>query len=379
VRVGIDYRTALVNREGIGRATRELVRALARLPDAPELQLFGWTLARSEVKRAELGLEGTRAHLARLRFPSRWIPRVCRWAGRGADDLAGGCDVFHHTQTHVLPVRRAVETSMVFDCIWARPGSGLTDEAAERMAQGVRALSNRCARIFVPTRFVQDDLVRTLGLDSAQIVVTHLGCDHVLRNLPERLAPPAQPYVLTVSRVDARKNHVRMLRVFERLAREGFPHRWIVAGPRGFGAEEFERALEASSARECVERREFVPDAELAPLYAGASLFLFASLDEGFGLPPLEAMACGAPVVASSAACLPEVLADGALLPDPRDEDALFEAARRVLSDAGFARDLARRGRERAAGMTWTRCAKASLRGWRAASAAPAGSTPHGR
>jgi glycosyltransferase involved in cell wall biosynthesis len=373
VRVGIDYRTALVNREGIGRATRELVRALARLPDAPELRLFGWTLARSEVERAGLGLEGTRAHLARLRFPSRWIPRLCRWTGRGADDLAGGCDVFHHTQTHVLPVRGAVETAMVFDCIWARKGSGLTDEAAERMAQGVRALAARCARIFVPTRFVQDDLVRTLRIDSAQSVVTHLGCDHVLRNLPERVAPPAHPYVLTVSRVDARKNHLRMLHVVERLARKGFPQRWIVAGPRGFGAEEFERALEASPVRERVERREFVPDAELAALYAGASLFLFASLDEGFGLPPLEAMACGAPVVASNAACLPEVLGDGALLSDPRDEDALFESARQVLSDAEFARELACRGRERAAAMSWTRCAQSSLQGWRAAIATRAG------
>ena len=76
MRVGLDYRTALVNREGIGRATRELVRALQHIEDSPELRLFGWTLAKSEFARAGLGLD-PRTRLARLRFPSRWISRAC--------------------------------------------------------------------------------------------------------------------------------------------------------------------------------------------------------------------------------------------------------------------------------------------------------------
>ncbi len=365
MRIGIDYRTALVNREGIGRYTRELVRALDGLEDGPELRLFGWTLAGARIPRTELGLSSGRARLARVRFPSRWIPGLCRALRRGCDDLVGGCDVFHQTQTHVLPVRRAAETAVVFDCIWARPGSGLSDEAMERMAGGVRELCRRARRVLVPSAFVAGDLARTLGVESERIHVTWLGADHVSRRLSRKYRPPPPiPYVLTVSRIDARKNHVRMLAAYERLAREGFPHRWIVAGPRGFGAEEFERALALSPVRERVERRAFVPDAELPVLYADASLFLFASLDEGFGLPPLEAAGCGTPVVAADAASLPEVLADGALLPDPRDADAIFEAARAVLRDPALALDLSRRGHARAAELSWERCARATLTAW---------------
>ncbi len=364
VRIGIDYRTALVNREGIGRATRELVRALLALDDGPELRLFAWTLARSEVTRGELGLYGTRGHLERLRFPSRWIPRLCASLGRGADDLAGGCDLFHHTQTHVLPVRRAIETAIVFDCIWARPGSGLSDEAAARMAAGVRAQVARAARVLVPSRFVAEDVARTLGVERERIDVAWLGCDHVLRAPPPATQRPATPYILTVSRVDARKNHLRMLAAFERLAREGLPQRWIVAGPRGHGDEEFLRARDASPFRDRVERREFVPEGELAALYAQADLFLFASLDEGFGLPPLEAAALGVPVVASSGGSLPEVLGDGALLPDPLDTDAIHAAARSVLRDPGLARVLVARGRARAAELTWKSCARDTLACW---------------
>ncbi len=384
MRVGIDYRTALVNREGIGRATRELVRALATLEQPPDARLFGWTLARSEVSPAELGLPQQGVHLDRLRFPSRWIPRLCRILGRGADDLVGGCDVFHHTQTHVLPVRAAVETAIVFDCIWARPGAGLTDEAAQRMAEGVRALCTRSRRILTPSAFVADDLARSLGVHRARIDVALLGCDHVLRGTAPSRPNVEGPYVLTVSRVDARKNHVRMLRAFEIAVRAGVtasadgPLRWVVAGPHGAGAEEFEAALASSSVRERVVRLHFVPDAELRALYAHASAFLFASLDEGFGLPPLEAAALGVPVVASSAGSLPEVLGAGALLPDPRDEEAVARDLVRVLTNPEFAHDLVQRGRARAAELTWSACARDTASCWERALAGGAASSSSG-
>lgn len=366
MRVAIDYRTALVNREGIGRATRELVRALQHIEDPPELRLFGWTLAKSEVAREELGLDA-RTKLTRLRFPSRWIPRACALLGRGADELAGGADVYHHTQTHVLPVGRAIETAIVFDCIWARPGSGLTDEAAARMADGVREQVARARRILAPTAFVADDIAKTLGVERAHIDVALLGCDHVLRGGDPGPSSVDGPYALTVSRVDTRKNHARMLLAFEAAVRAGAPHRWVVAGPRGAGAEEFESALASSAVRERVVRLDFVPDTELRALYAGAGAFLFASLDEGFGLPPLEAAALGVPVVASSAGSLPEVLGDGALLPNPLDEQALARDFTAVLTDRALAEDLARRGRARATELSWANCARATTTHWRRA------------
>jgi glycosyltransferase involved in cell wall biosynthesis len=167
--------------------------------------------------------------------------------------------------------------------------------------------------------------------------------------------------VLTVARVDNRKNHVRMLAAFERLVKEGLPHRWVVAGPRGHGCEHFERALAGSSAAKRVEWRTDVSEAELPRLYAQADLFLFASLGEGFGLPPLEAMAAGAPVVTSAITSLPEVCGDAAWYVEPGDPERIFEAARRLLTERELARELVVKGHAQARKFTWKECARQTL------------------
>src|SRR5688572_23282948 len=117
MRVGNDYRPALQNREGIRRYARELVRAAIEL-GFDDLGLFGYTLAPMRSSRAELGLTGSKAELVRLRFPSRWLPALMQRLGKGADDLVGGAEVFHHTQPNLLPVRSAAEVATIFDCIF---------------------------------------------------------------------------------------------------------------------------------------------------------------------------------------------------------------------------------------------------------------------
>lgn len=368
MRVGLDYRPALVNREGIGRYARELVRGFCDHRFDANLGLFGYTLAPMRFSRAELGLADTRAELLRLRLPSRWLEPLMRFLGKGVDDLAGGCHVYHHTQPNLLPVREALEVVTIFDCIYTYDAGYLDPAVAERMTRTAKAMVQRAKRVLVPTEFVGAEVVMALGAHPARVSTTELGCDHVIRHLPaEPLPRPKDPYVLTVCRVDARKNHLRMLRAFERLVREGFPQRWLVCGPRGYGSEDFERALASSEARDRVEWRRDVSDAELPTLYAQADLFLFASLTEGFGLPPLEAMACGAPVVTSGVTSLPEICGDAAFLVEPTDEDHVFEASRRVLEEPDLADDLRRRGRARARRYTWKETAKQTLLAYQAA------------
>ena len=166
---------------------------------------------------------------------------------------------------------------------------------------------------------------------------------------------------MTVSRVDNRKNHVRMLHAFEGLVREGFPHRWIVAGPPGHGAENFARALGDSPARERVEWRRDVSEKELPGLYGKAALFLFASLNEGFGLPPLEAMVAGTPVLTSCVTSMPEVCGDAAWYCEPTDVERIFEGARRILAEPEFAEDLILRGKQNARRFTWRETARHTL------------------
>ena len=380
MRVGFDYRPALINREGIGRYAREIVRGFLEMEFGAHLGLFAYTLAGSKFSRKELGIAGSRAELVRLRFPSRWIPPLLERLGKGVDDLVGGCDVFHHTNPHLLHVRRAVEVATIFDCIYVadseedpahRPGY-LSHEAALRMTAAAKEMVARVKMVIVPSQFVGAEVVMTFGVPPERVAIAHLGCDHVARDLPPGGFPKAEePYVLTVSRVDARKNHLRMLEAFEGLVKEGLPHRWIVAGPPGHGAELFDRALERSPARARVERRPFVADEDLPKLYAQADLFLFASLNEGFGLPPLEAMACGTPVVASCVTSMPEVLGDAAFLVEPTDSERIFEASRRILTEPEIARELAEKGYRRAREFTWKECARRTLLAYREATKAP--------
>lgn len=364
MRIGIDYRSALVNREGIGRTTRELARALAGYGLDEDLRLWAWTLQRSPFARSELGLH-PRTRLSRLRFPSRWIEPLCRWTGRGVDDFLGGVDVFHHSQPVRLPVRVANETCMVYDCIWSRDTGSISSAAAQAMESAIRGQIAHAKLVFAPTRTAAKDIERVLGVAPDKLRVTPLGCDHVLRHMPEALVEARTPYVLVVSRVDGRKNHKTLLAAFEQLVAEGAPHRLVVAGPDGHGSAEFDALLDASHARERVVRLRSVPDRDLAALYAGAAAFAFPSLDEGFGLPPLEAMACGAPVVASDIECLRETLGEAALFVAPLDTGGWHAALREVLGEAELAEDLRARGRRRARGYTWRMCAGDMLAAWR--------------
>lgn len=368
MKIGLDYRPALQNREGIGRYCRELVRGMIEHGLGGNLGLFGYTLAPMRFSREELGIAGTAAELVRLRLPSKWMPGLMRRLGKGADDLVGGCQVYHHTQPNPLPVRQAVEVATIFDCIYMLDAGYMDPAAAERMTAAARELVSRAKRILVPSEYVGAEVVMALGAHPARVSVVELGCDHAARGLPPGGLPEAtEPYVLTVSRVDARKNHLRMLRAFEALVKEGLPHRWVVAGPRGYGCEDFEKALANSPAKDRVEWREYVPDGELPALYAQCSAFLFCSLNEGFGLPPLEAMACGAPVVTSCVTSLPEVCGEAAFLVEPTDEERIFEATRRILTEPDLADELRRRGRVQSRKFTWRECAKHTLLAYQAA------------
>jgi len=375
MRTGIDYRPALVNREGIGRYTRELVRGLIDARFGKNLGLFGYTLAPARFGAEELGLAESGAELLRMRFPARWTPTLLRLLNKGVDDLVGGCEVFHHTSTNVLPVRQAVEVVTVHDCHCLMDAGYLDPGVASKMAEGLRAAVKRAKRILVPTEYVGAEVVMHMGVFPGSISVVGLGCDHIARHLPPSVPPASAPYVLTVSRVDARKNHLRMLGAFERLVADGLPHRWVIAGPRGFGCKDFLQRVEASPARARIEWRQDVGERELPLLYAQADLFLFASLNEGFGLPPLEAMACGTPVVASCVTSMPEVLGDAAWLVEPTDEEQIYTAAHQVLTEKEIARDLVAKGEARSREFTWRQSARDTLAAYRLATE-PEGQEP---
>jgi alpha-1,3-rhamnosyl/mannosyltransferase len=215
------------------------------------------------------------------------------------------------------------------------------------------------AHLHVVSGFVADEVVELLGADRERVHVVRNGIepDAVAGGVAARghgLAGTDR-YLLTVGTVEPRKDHASLVLAFAALAGAEPDLRLVLAGADGWGTAALDAAIDAlaPSTRERVVRLGFVDDAARADLLAGATALAFPSVYEGFGLPPLEAMAAGVPVVATAAGALVEVLGDAADLVPVGDVDALAGALGRVLGDDAHRADLVRRGRQRAAGATW--------------------------
>jgi glycosyltransferase involved in cell wall biosynthesis len=226
-------------------------------------------------------------------------------------------------------------------------------------------------------------VLELLGFAPEKVVVTPLGVGAQFRPaeadpawLRSRFGIQGR-FVLCVGALEPRKNLATALRAFERLATRDPDLELVVAGPAGWRNQEFERLLGGSRAP--VRMTGLLSDQELVALYSATACFLYPSLAEGFGLPVLEALACGAPVVTSNRGALPEVSGDAALLADPDDEESVAEAVGRILSDTELAAELGRRGPSRAGGFTWERCADLTAGVYRELAEDSSGAEPSAR
>lgn len=227
----------------------------------------------------------------------------------------------------------------------------------------------------------KEDLCDVMKVDPARVFVTPLAADpavfHPCDDAQVRAQirrkyglPPDAPYLLSLSTLEPRKNIDHVIRCFARLVREqpglGDLH-LVLAGSKGWDYDRIFAELEQETdlrGRVIVTGR--VDDADMAALYSEAVAFVYMSLYEGFGLPPLEAMQCGVPVITSNTSSLPEVVGDAGVMLDPRDEDGLCQSLLRVVQDSGLRQDMARKSAERAREFTWERCARETIQAYRA-------------
>jgi glycosyltransferase involved in cell wall biosynthesis len=239
---------------------------------------------------------------------------------------------------------------------------------------GVRAAARRADAILTPTAATAADLLEYTSVEAAKVHVTPLAA-----SLPASPRDPAPvlaslgitpPYLLFVGTLEPRKNVVSLVRAYRQIAHD-LPYALVLAGPDGWHVE----ALNAELLREgpgSIVRTGRVTPEDLDALYRGAAAFVYPSTFEGFGLPVLEAMARGVPVVTSEAPALVEVTGDAALQVEAEDVAGLADTLARLLSDDALAADLGARGRARAAAVTWGATARATLDAYRRATGVPA-------
>lgn len=230
-----------------------------------------------------------------------------------------------------------------------------------------RLSARRADLIVASSESTRQDIIEILDVPGDRVVVVHLGVDANLapvadadrlaafrqrRGLPERM-------ILFLGTLEPRKNLPTLLAAYGRLCqRPGFAHRLVIAGGKGWYHGQIEATVQRLGLADRVLFPGFVPDDELALWYSAADLFVYPSLYEGFGLPVLEALACGTPVVTSDASSMPEAVGDAGLVVPPLDDVALAEAMGRLLEDHALAEDLRGRGLARAQALSWQRVAR---------------------
>jgi glycosyltransferase involved in cell wall biosynthesis len=227
-----------------------------------------------------------------------------------------------------------------------------------RAADGVFAVSENTRR----------DIVRHTGCDPAKVTVTYEAADPsyhpiddpgCLKAVREKYHLPAH-FALYTGSLSPRKNIVGLLEAFARI-RDALPHKLVLTGSKSWKDRSVYERMDKLNLRERIEQLGYVEEKDMPALYSMAGVYVYPSLYEGFGLPVLEAMQCGCPVVASNATSIPEVAGDAALLFDPRDVDAMAGAIRKVLTDARTREELVASGLRRAAMFSWCRCARTML------------------
>lgn len=231
-----------------------------------------------------------------------------------------------------------------------------------------RAAVRRAAHLLAISESTRQDLITLLGADPARASVTHCGVDPAFRPLPAAAVAawraqhdlPAR-FLLYVGTLEPRKNVPRLLDAYARLCRLGDPPPLVLVGGRGWRHAGIDARLARLGLGERVRLLGYLPAAELPLCYNAADLFVYPSLYEGFGLPPLEALACGTPVVTSNTSSLPEAVGAAALCVDPRDVPALATAMGQALEDHALRARLRAAGLAQAAGFSWRRMAEQTL------------------
>jgi glycosyltransferase involved in cell wall biosynthesis len=372
VRIGIDFTAAAQQGAGIGRLTRNVVGALAQIDGENEYRLF---VAAGGGRKGEWQSGSPGSAFQTFNYPNfrlRIVPLsdhalAVAWHRLRlplfVELFTGRVDLFHSPDFTLPPVWRARTLVTVHDLSFLRLPECFPGGLRRYLEAAVPRAVRRADHVIADSHNTRCDLIELLGTPASRITVIHSGVESRFRPMTdagddETLAAVRRKYalperfVLGVGTLQPRKNFARLVEAFGALNSH-----LVIVGGRGWLYEGVFEKVETLGLESRVHFLGFVDDSDLPALYNLADLFVFPSLYEGFGLPPLEAMACGVPVVCSKASSLPEVVGDAALTIDPLDVTGLAEAMRRAMEDETLRASLAARGPARAARFTWSKAA----------------------
>jgi glycosyltransferase involved in cell wall biosynthesis len=379
MRVALDGIPLLNAKTGVGKYTSELGAALRRLPGVSDVSvIYGIHWSKHFRGSHFAGGGENEKSLGRERIARRVPDALKAWLRRGAAKLelaVSRPDIFHATNY----VSASYEIPMVVtihDLSFLRYPGTHPPERLKWLEKGLPRTLNEARLIIAVSQFTKDELISLLAIPENRVRVVYLGVTPDYRPRDKELvaeklkqfdlAPDG--YILSVGTLEPRKNISALLDAYESLP-HSLKERWPLAivGLQGWKDHAVADRMEKLSRTGRLRHLGYVPDDKLPFVYAGATLFVYPSLYEGFGLPPLEAMASGVPVISSNRASLPEVAGNAGALVDPEDVGLMAQVMEAVLGDSEKRREMARMGLYQARHFTWEACAENTFRVYREA------------
>ena len=368
MRIGIDYTPAITQHAGIGRFTRSLVDALVRIDSRNEYVLFYADPSRSG--RSYVAATAPHRNVVERPIPVSDRTLTILWhrlgLPLGVDLFTGPVDVFYSPNYALAPLRRGASIVTVHDLSFLVEPQCADARLRAFLEKVVPESVGKASFVTTDSEHTRNDVICLLDVPAHRTEVVYGGVDPSFGRVtdPARLEAVRRkhrlqfPFILHVGVIEPRKNIPTLIRAYAKLrARRRLRHKLVLAGGLGWLYHDVFHEIEAQMLGDDVVLTGFVPDEELPTLYSLADAMVWPTLYEGFGLPPLEAMACGTPVVCSNRSSLPEVVGDAALTVAPTDVDGLTDAMERVLFDEGTRTDLIARGYTRPPLFTWEKAA----------------------
>ncbi|MCL4255841.1 MAG: glycosyltransferase family 4 protein [Anaerolineae bacterium] len=362
VAIGIDYTPAYEQGAGIGRSVRGLVSALAIVDADTDYRLF---IAGASNQNLPPSLAPNFRYYP-SRISPKWWARIWHRAQipYRIEYILGKIGLYHATDFVLPPIHKQTKSIVtIHDLSYIRVPETASPSLKKYLDVVVPRSIARATHVHAVSETTRQDIITLYNTPPEKVSVIFNAVEprfkpvDISKAILTKYHIPDAPYIISVGTVQPRKNYSRLVKSLVQLCRKHDVH-LVIAGGRGWLEDEFYATIQQTGMTDYVHVTGFVADEDLPALYSGAVCMAYPSLYEGFGIPVLEAMACGVPVLTSTTSSLPEVAGDSAILVNPYDIDAIQDGLERLISDQDLRETLSQKGLSQAQKFTWEQSAR---------------------
>ncbi len=375
--IGIDANNILFEKAGVGKYSLNLINNLIKIDRKNHYFLYFNFLRQrkqriAQVNKLLLNPLPKNVKLRFLNFPARWQEFLFSTPFPAKKIINDDLDLFYASYPTGIPkngFKKMITT--VHDLAFLRFPEHRGKKLSNYYLKRHKIALKNCIKIIVPSKATKKDLQDMLDIDGKKITVIYEAADsrfkvihdqRLISNISSKYFDPEIEYILSVGTLEPRKNLPRLIEAYSQLPNKlTQKYKLVLVGASGWNNNLLTKTIENLNLKDKVIITGFASDDDLAYIYNKASIFIYPSLYEGFGLPPLEAMSCGLPVITSNVSSLPEVVGNAAILINPNNEDEIMQAAKKLLLDQKVKDKLIKKGLVQAKKFSWQKTAEQTL------------------